>query len=168
MPSVFPGAHSLQSHLSSPLASVVLRYSEQAICGDTTVAFCLGFGQLPLPSCEAKWASGASMYTTARSHTHTHRHSWPGRTGTSPTASVISYCTGKHWSGLGAQLLLGVWVCVCVFLGPRGLWAIHQGWAVQSSTRHQESTPASAQWISTPGSSFLFSIRWAKVTLFTQ
>ena len=142
MPSVFPRAHSEQSHLSSPLASVVLRYSEQAICRDTTVPFCLGLGQQPLPSCEAEWAS-VLQCTQLRTHTHRHMNihtvSWPGRTGTSPTASVISFCTGKHWSGLGAQLYYCVCTCVCACVwGPRGLSMIHWGWAVKRSTMHQE------------------------------
>lgn len=41
---------------SSSLVSVVLWYSEQAIYRDTTVAFCLGLSQTPLPSYRAEWA----------------------------------------------------------------------------------------------------------------
>lgn len=110
---------SAEPSLSSSLASVVLWYSEQAICGDTTVAFCLGLGQSPLPSCRAEWAS---VLHCTQLNTHKHTYCWPGRTGTRPTASVISFCTGKHWSGLGAQL----YYCVCVRVrGPRGLSMIH-------------------------------------------
>lgn len=67
---------------------------------------------------------------------HTHSLSWPRSTGTSPTASVISFCTGKHWSGVGAQLYYCGCVCVyvtCVCV-PICISMIHQGWAVKSST----------------------------------
>lgn len=53
----FPRALPLaKPSMSSSLASVVLRYFEQAICKDTTVAFCLGLGQNPLPNLRAECA----------------------------------------------------------------------------------------------------------------
>lgn len=76
------------------------------------------FGSWPAAPAKLQSRMGISATVCTSAHTQIHkrtyRDSWPGRTGTSPTASVISYCTGKHWSGLGAQLYYSVCVCVCV------------------------------------------------------
>lgn len=125
----------MRSHLSSLLASLVPRYSKQAIYGDATVAFCNGLGQPPLPSCEAEWQS-LIQCAQLQTHIHTHTHS----SGLEEQAGAHSICNlfyaGKDWSeGFGAQFC----VCVCACARVRAhhfllssscftAWCCHTRW----------------------------------------
>lgn len=97
---------------------------------------CLLFG--PWPGALAKLPSRVGISTTVHTivcvHRHTHGHSWPGRTGSSPTASVISFCTLEWLRGWALLPCVHVIVFVSVCEGPEayrlytkgGLWKKHQ------------------------------------------
>lgn len=113
-----PSPSSAEPCLSSSLASVVLWYSEQAICRDTTVAFCLGLGQSPLPSCRAEWAS---VLHCTQLNTQTHiLLAWKNRHQTHSICNLFLHRETLEWlKGLSCITL-----CVCVF-APTGLSMIH-------------------------------------------